>query len=251
MNGASYDQILKTNEIVNDIWYNVVVTYDSGYVIIYKDGEIVKSDTLSNSNTIPVKNNPLYLGSYITSPDFEGIMDEVRISNIVRSSAWVNASFDSSNQTTGFIVLGGEESKPVFTLIVLSGEYPVNGSDFFGMQPTVSFVLTNPSGEVMDYHVYVGNSSLNTSVLLTSGSGVGNGSVVFDNYYPATDLGESYWWRVMVNDSVGFVNYSYVFDALIGGGSVVSTPGFELLSFMSAFIVCCVILLKKKRGNVT
>jgi len=52
-----------------------------------------------------------------STPD--GIYDEVRISNIRRSNAWLNASFDSQNQTTGFLNFGSEQNANTFTIDVL------------------------------------------------------------------------------------------------------------------------------------
>jgi len=40
---------------------------------------------------------------------FDGQVDEVRLSNISRNSSWLNATYHSQNQTTGFLTLGEQQ----------------------------------------------------------------------------------------------------------------------------------------------
>jgi len=39
---------------------------------------------------------------------FDGLIDEVRISNVVRNASWLNTSFHTANLTTGFLTVGSE-----------------------------------------------------------------------------------------------------------------------------------------------
>jgi hypothetical protein len=46
------------------------------------------------------------LGGYATSNFMTGYMDEARVSDIIRSEAWLNATKHTMNQTTGFLTFG-------------------------------------------------------------------------------------------------------------------------------------------------
>jgi len=80
----------------------------------YKNGNIVTVNnaifhggwTNSGENilTIGVGGNPL---DY-----FDGIIDEIRISNIARSSTWIETSYNTMNDPSSFMSFGPEESNP-------------------------------------------------------------------------------------------------------------------------------------------
>ena len=134
--------------------------------------------------------------------------------------------------------------------IVLSDEFPGNGSYIQSFQPTVYFTLTNPLGRVMNYTIYIGNSSVNTSTVLDSGVNVSNGTYYYNNYYTASNY-TSYWWRVYVNDSVYVLNESFVFTITRGGGGLVSTGGsafaIATAGVMIGIIALVFVFAKKKK----
>ena len=64
----------------------------------------------------PGNNGDLHIGSapagIHTQSDFlDGIVDEIRISTLVRNDSWVNATWHSLNQSTGFITISGQEGE--------------------------------------------------------------------------------------------------------------------------------------------
>ena len=67
------------------------------------DGDVVVADWSFTAVTIGAK--------FDGTSEYDGVMDEVRVSDIRRSNAWLNASFYSGNQTSGFITLGIEEGE--------------------------------------------------------------------------------------------------------------------------------------------
>ena len=64
-------------------WHHVAFTYDGTTRKIYIDGELKKSDT--PSGTLPPSGNPLQIGKYYGGTEFNGIIDEVRISKTIRT----------------------------------------------------------------------------------------------------------------------------------------------------------------------
>ena len=57
---------------------------------------------------------------------FTGLIDELRISNTVRSNAWINLTYDSNNQTSGLITFDSEEDNWYISGYALENEYIVN-----------------------------------------------------------------------------------------------------------------------------
>jgi hypothetical protein len=127
-------------------------------------------------------------------------------------------------------------------LIYVTDPYPADDSNFFGMQPTLAFTLGYAEG-LINYSVFIGNSTSNCTRLLETVYDVGNGTYTFDNYYSATELGESYYWRVQAWNGSVFVNESFVFHALVGGGSIAQTPGFSVFVFILSLF--CIVGLPK------
>ncbi len=62
-----------------------------------------------------------------TDTPFDGIIDEVRISNIVRSADWIEAQYKSMNLT--FNTFGGEETAPPLPVELVAFDAVVNGTE--------------------------------------------------------------------------------------------------------------------------
>ena len=104
-----------TNVYQNDTWYYCAVTYD---------GSIMRSffnDTIDSDFRTGELDGKLYYwrigcsGTWakenfneVEGP-FEGVIDEVRISSVARSPAWINASFRNQNDPASFYNLGPEK----------------------------------------------------------------------------------------------------------------------------------------------
>ena len=90
--------------ISTDIWKHIVITHSGTNALLYVDGVNVSS---SNQTSIP--NNPvdLFIGKRNDGYYFKGVIDEVRISNVARSAAWIKASYHSCNDT--LLSFGPEE----------------------------------------------------------------------------------------------------------------------------------------------
>jgi len=88
------------------VWvYIVGEQLSDGTLKLFTNGELRTTGSV-NYNTAS-NNGKLYIGSYYTKNFFDGIIDEVRISNIARSPAWIKASYNSGNAT--LVSYGNEE----------------------------------------------------------------------------------------------------------------------------------------------
>jgi len=92
-------------------WYHVVGTYDGENLRIYLNGEI--NGTTPQTGNIDSTTDPVRIGWAIADFfSFDGIIDEVRISNVARSAAWIKASFETErDDLLGF---GSEEEAAPF-----------------------------------------------------------------------------------------------------------------------------------------
>lgn len=91
-NGTVWDELLTSSLTLSlNTWQHIAATYDGATMKIYLNGNLVasKSSTISFANAGP----NLIIGNWGPSTDrgFPGIIDEVRIWNIVRTQAQINA----------------------------------------------------------------------------------------------------------------------------------------------------------------
>ena len=90
--------VLSNNIITNDTWYNAVISKPYGNSVtqeLFMDG--VKQIQTGTSQTGSTHINTVTIGrdDYSGALPFEGMIDEVRFSNIIRSDAWVKTNNDS------------------------------------------------------------------------------------------------------------------------------------------------------------
>jgi len=139
------------------------------------------------------------------------------------------------------ISFGNYSESPYITIT-----YPENDSNIQVGQPTVCFTLVSPLGRTMNYTVYYGNSSTNTTTILFSDVNVTNGTYC-EMYYGALNF-STYYWRVYLDDGTYFVNETFHF-LLHGGLDIFPTPGFEIgLVLLSLFVI--VFWRRKKKHGV-
>jgi hypothetical protein len=106
--------------------------------------------------------------------------------------------------------------------------YPENNS-YASAQPYLTFQLVTPTGSLMNYTVFIGNSSANATTFLANDSGVGNGSY-YHIHAIAVDVNETYYWRVFVEDGSLFVNETFNFGISVAVGGLIAIPNSFLLA---------------------
>ena len=77
-------------------WHHVAAFFDGTTRAIYLDGEQIGSNTPSGHN-VPNADN-MRLGSTNNGEFFDGVLDEIRVSSVARSPAWLRLSYE--NQKT-------------------------------------------------------------------------------------------------------------------------------------------------------
>jgi len=140
--GATYYYPSTTpSTLVGGNWYYGVGRVDGTdlYALINVT-EAIATDTFA-SGSRQENNEKITVGVYAQTGNYEyyfdGLMDEVRISNIARNNSWLNATYDNVNDYTGFIDMGSEqELETTYTETVRT-----DGVDYFvylGVNQTAS-----------------------------------------------------------------------------------------------------------------
>jgi hypothetical protein len=97
--------------VYQDQWAYVAFTYSDSTdtVTMYKnDGSSTDSISRSGTLNLSTNNDPLYIGANTGWPgeDFDGDIDEVRISNVARSVGWLQTSYNNQNDPSSFYSVG-------------------------------------------------------------------------------------------------------------------------------------------------
>lgn len=92
-------------------WYYIAGTWNGTIRTIYLNGN--QDNSSSRTGTIGTDTRPLYLGGRIGGTDLiDGILDEVRISNISRSASWITTEYNNQNSPLTFYTVGTKASPP-------------------------------------------------------------------------------------------------------------------------------------------
>lgn len=99
----------------NISWHYIAFSYDGGEtfndILPYINGTFSNGPGSTGGNYVGMENRPtdVWIGSYHPNNlGWEGWLDEIRISNIQRNSAYINAVFNNTNQTIGFMSFSDE-----------------------------------------------------------------------------------------------------------------------------------------------
>jgi len=99
-----------TTPYIADVWYYVAGTYTSTVTTIQVN-ETQEDADVGTSDWSDFPSTNLEVGRRLdTANHFDGKIDEIRISNIKRNQSWLDASFHSQNQTTGYMTYGSPVS---------------------------------------------------------------------------------------------------------------------------------------------
>jgi len=109
-----YPDLSGAGDITDQSWSYLVGTHNAG------SSRIRVNTTNGNTATNPAPssvNIPVYIGRYVVGGDtkhsFDGLIDEVRISNIVRLDNWFLTEYNNQNSPSTFYSIGSEEEDVV------------------------------------------------------------------------------------------------------------------------------------------
>jgi hypothetical protein len=185
-------------------WHYVVGAYDGQTLRIFIDGQLAASKIVG-SRTVTTNNNAFQIG-ISESKYWNGTIDEVRISNVSRSVAWIQTNYNNQKDPATFLAIGGEENIP--DVIVISSPSPQDKAQGVSISLSeLGFNLANYRGNPMNYTATtspdVGSAS-NTSV--TSGQ-----------------------FKVNISGLMYFTTYKWTINATDGNQSTIITYSFSTL----------------------
>ena len=111
---------IKANKAQPEVWNHTVSIFNGTYQgvgsdadtkynrAVYLNGTSLLTATSDNQGTMVSNANTLYLGNNKASgtQPYHGIIDEVRISTVTRSAAWVKATYDTIANNAAFVAYG-------------------------------------------------------------------------------------------------------------------------------------------------
>ncbi len=105
---------------------HVVVTWNNtGYTTFYVNGLQSGTPGITADPAVITTTNALRIGnrSGVTDRTFDGLIDEVRISDVPRSAAWIKAEYNSGNDTL-FTISDGDITETVSGLVEVEAAIP-------------------------------------------------------------------------------------------------------------------------------
>jgi hypothetical protein len=189
--------------VTSGTWQHIAISVDSpsNTARFYINGNLVATKTGSLG---PDNGGPAQLGAFTTyGCYFRGMMDEARISRMVRSATWILTEYNNQKDSSSFYTIGGEESSSGGPSI--SNPSPSNGAT------NVPITVSQLGFKISDYQGHL----MNYSASITPNVGGGSGSNVGDGVYnvPVSGLQYStaYTWFVNVTDGTYSTNATYHF----------------------------------------
>ena len=109
-------------------WYHVVTVFSStAGMSVYINGALAGTDSNTARCTTPASTTAI-IGDYypIGSDNYDGKIDEMRVSNAVRSADWIETEYRNHNSPSTFHTLGSQETyiyAPLMPEIMRHGKF--------------------------------------------------------------------------------------------------------------------------------
>ena len=195
-NNSGWQSHIESSFFDTGVQQSVDITYNAGTIQFYKDGSpttsvggkpVLVSDT---SNTFKI--GRYQVGS---QGNFDGIIDEVRISDSVRSTAWTKATYYSNFGDLITYALGIEP-----TIFTFSGPIPIHLSTVYGTNHTLQLTTTITGADIP--YVYAatfyddGNNQIGSTVY-----GLDSGAQATSTAALSTPAATTYSWYIKSTSS--------------------------------------------------
>jgi len=180
-----------TTTILPNTWYYIAGTWDGTTRQVYLNGN--QDNNGSRTGTIGTDTRALYLGGRIGLTDsINGILDEVRISNIRRSASWITTEYNNQNSPSTFYGVGVIESPngayvPLGTLASQVNDTGETGARWDALEWDRSLV----GGTSITFEVRASGTSFLKDNTTLSWTSVGGTSPVYSGLPP----GRYFQWR--------------------------------------------------------
>jgi len=196
-------------------WNFVAVAWASGEIPkFYVNGILM--ETLGDSIIFEIYNNtvPLIIGDnkYVDDRYLNGFLDEIRLTNMTRSSDWIYTEYMNMVNSSSFIQLGNIETLPVSP--ELFELFPFDGEIIESNLVEINFSLFDYQGDLMNY-------SVTTSPDIGSGSGFNVSNGFYSIPIEAAGNFGSYKWSIALTDGTNTVFHEINFKLVQSGVDVI------------------------------
>lgn len=190
------DNATDTSSFTTGQWYYVLGTFDGGNVALYVNGAKKSMTAYNNATSSVGSTNGWSIGKYVElGADYQwwnGSIDEVRLSSVVRSSDWIAAEYNNQSSPSSFYVLGTENLPLIRSLSPSSGKpgasITLSGANFGSSAGTVKFngtTATTTSWSDTSIVAVVPNGATSGPVVVTSSGALQGNGVSFTVLAPA------------------------------------------------------------------
>jgi RHS repeat-associated protein len=175
---ANYSVLWPISGWSTNTWHQVVGTYDGTNWNVYLDGVLKASNTQAAGAVS--SGLGVYLGAQDISPSgiqrfWNGDLDEVRLSNIARSPAWITTEYNNQSSPSTFFSVGSQQSQ--------SGSGPSWYNTGWSYRKTITIASSQVSGSssltnfpelvsVTDSNLTTSAQSSGNDILFTASDGV-------------------------------------------------------------------------------
>ena len=136
--GAGGSDATDTTSMNTGQWYYLLGTFDGSNVSLYVNG-VKKATTAYNSNA-GANSNGWTIGNYTQNGSgfdwWNGSIDEVRLSSVVRSADWIATEYNNQSSSATFYSIGGENT-------VVVSISPASGSLYAGQTQQFNAMVIN------------------------------------------------------------------------------------------------------------
>ena len=219
--GGSYGSPDTPIDVVDGEWHHVAVVLDGSNVYFYVDGVL---DGILNLNTNDVSTTTDFaIGGDSGGGDypFQGSLDEIRLSNIARSSEWISTTYNTINAPDDFFSFGEEEVYPPNYRPNITSPDPANNSIEIDVGlGELSVTIEDPEGDSFDWTI-----DTSPDVGSASGTDESNGTKTCD--LEVLDYGTTYTWTVTATDSDGSEETAteiYSFTTIVNESTIIFNP---------------------------
>ena len=204
--GNTVDVQTTTDPLDDTEWHHVAVTADrDGAMDLWVDGASVRSQSIA---AYAAENWNRLDDTYKVGTDrsengpYDGIIDEVRVSNVARGADWISTIYANMADPAAFYTLGAEE---LVGAPIVSDESPPDGAEGVSISlAELTFYIEDPEAEPMDYTV-------TTDPDIGSGSGSGVAAGTYTVPVSGLDYGQLYTWYVSVTDGSHTTERTFTF----------------------------------------
>ncbi|RLG74219.1 MAG: hypothetical protein DRO14_05965, partial [Thermoprotei archaeon] len=207
VNGARIWLDTKNVYMPKSRWSYVVGQYNGTHLKIFVNSTLVGLKEIGVVS-IDVNENPFQIG-LCRGGSWNGTIDEVRISNISRSEAWIKACYDNQKDPASFIKLSNEEVNPdLETPIVLNVQPEDQAIETYTNPELSAYIYKRPDEGNLTILFQEKISNIWQTIRIINNAANGRYSAIPSKM---NKLGTTYYWRICIYNGTYWTNKTFSF----------------------------------------